>query len=258
MMDSNGAVQAPPAPPQAAQSANSAAATGPSSMAVQPNGSAHTYTEEGVVEMVCRLNSPSAAREGGATTSAANEYLTNFQKDPSAWGICISILNKNSHPQQQQQQQLLAPGNRSPEVLHFVAQTLAAQARAGFPQQLSALLRLPGASAVSAAAGGGTSVGGASQVYAELRDGLLQLVFAFRDAPLPALRQLCIALSAALIFGASATEGAPIGGPGAVGGGLQLGPVLQTLGQKAGKEGFLPLLELLVLLPEELCTKRYV
>lgn len=256
MMDAECAVRAPPGPPKAAQTANSAAASSFSNVALESNGAAPTYTEEAVVEMVRLLNSPSFAKEGGAaSTAAANEYLTNFQKDPSAWGICISILNRQSH-RQQSQQQLFPAGLHSYEVLHFVAQTLAAQARAGFPQQLSALLRVQGASVVAATGAGVDAVGGASQVYAELRDGLLQLVFAFRDAPLPVLRQLCIALSSALIFGASATEGAPTGASGGLGGGLQLGAVLQTLGQKAGKEGFLPLLELLVLLPEELCTKR--
>ncbi|CDJ47586.1 hypothetical protein, conserved [Eimeria brunetti] len=254
MMDAEGTVGAPPEPPQAAQPVKNAALSSPSNVALEPNGTAHTYTEEKVVEMVRSLNLPACANGGQASAEYANAYLTNFQKDPSAWSICISILNKHSHRQHHQE----PPSSwfHSVELLHFVAQTLAAQARAGFPQQLSALLRAQGASAVSAASGGAISVEAASQVYAELRDGLLHLVFAFRDAPVPALRQLCIALSSALIFGASAAEGAATAASRMGDGGLHLGPVLQALGQKAGKDGFLPLLELLVLLPEELCTKR--
>lgn len=222
------------------------------------NGTAHrpVYTEEGVVQMVFVLNSPSTSVQGESSTAAANKYLTEFQRDPSAWGICISILNKHSQLQQQRQQQQqeqpsVSSSCHSPEVLHFAAQTLAAQARAGFPQQLSALLSTHGSSAAASSSVFCGSVESASQVYAELRDGLLQLVFAFRDAPLPVLRQLCVALSSALIFGASAGDSAPGSERG-----LQLNPVLQMLGRSAGTEGFLPLLELLVFLPEELCTKR--
>lgn len=168
---------------------------------------------------------------------AANEYLTEFQRDPSAWGICISVLNKHAQCQQQ-----------TPEVLHFAAQTLAAQARAGFPQQLSALLHGQAPSGLSAAVEGSAD---AARVYAELRDGLLQLVFAFREAPAPVLRQLCVALASALIFGACPTDDVSRCSTGPY-----LKPVLQTLGSNAGRDGFLPLLELLIVLPEELCTKR--
>lgn len=212
------------------------------------------YTEEGVLEMIRCLNSPAVhQREQGTSIAAANEYLTQFQRAPSAWGICISILNKHAHSQQQHQQQLGAASSVSHEALHFAAQTLAAQARAGFPQQISALLsrQMPQDVSTPGVSDADFSPDSA-RVYAELRDGLLQLVYAYRDAPLPVLRQLCVALSSAVIFGcASGDDGAPCGGVGPY-----LGPVLQTLGHSAGTEGFLPLLEVLTFVPEELSTKR--
>lgn len=248
-MDAEGSTGVPTGP-LASPTGESASAPGHREASVLRNCAAPAapYTEEGVLQMVRCLNSPPAQREIGSSAAAANDYLTEFQRDRSAWGICISILNKYSH---QQQQHSVVASVASPEALHFAAQTLAAQARAGFPQQLSALLCEQAPSCVSTPVSVVEGLAGSSRVYAELRDGLLQLVFAFRDAPRPVLRQLCIALSSALIFGSS--PGAD-GAPGA--GGPNLGPVLQTLGRSAGTEGFLPLLELLVLLPEELCTKR--
>ncbi|CDJ65113.1 hypothetical protein, conserved [Eimeria necatrix] len=256
-MDSEGNMGDPPGP-SGPPTFDSGSSVTPKDGSLMNNGTAHrpVYTEEGVVQMVFVLNSPSTSVQGESSTAAANKYLTEFQRDPSAWGICISILNKHSQLQQQRQQHQqeqpsVSSSCHSPEVLHFAAQTLAAQARAGFPQQLSALLSTHGSSAAASSSVFCGSVESASQVYAELRDGLLQLVFAFRDAPLPVLRQLCVALSSALIFGASAGDSAPGSERG-----LQLNPVLQMLGRSAGTEGFLPLLELLVFLPEELCTKR--
>ncbi|KAL8432054.1 hypothetical protein Efla_003495 [Eimeria flavescens] len=261
MMDAEGPQGAPTGgPPSCLPAAGSFEGTNTSAAA----GGVVEYTEQGVLDMfrcLCDpltcLSSNSSGSSSSKTTAAANEYLTEFQRHPSSWGICISILNKHSQYQYQQQQQQQHVAAAPPEALHFAAQTLAAQARAGFPQQLSALLPAHAPHGVSKGASlEYQSPADAARVYRELRDGLLQLLFNLRDAPLPVVRQLCVALSAALIFGAAADEG---GGEGAPGAGAQgppppLRPVLQAL--SAGEEACLPLLELLIVFPEELSSKR--
>lgn len=210
------------------------------------------FTEAGMLQMIQRLHSASNQEEG-ISLADANDYLTRFQRDPSAWGICINILNSYCNSQQGEQlspQLLTSTHDTRTEVVHFAAQTLAAQARAGFPQQLSAVLPEHENAITSAAGPGVNGQAPFPAAYAALRDGLLHLVFAFRLGPKPVLRQLCIALSSALIFGTCSGE------DGDSGGGLFLAPVLQALGDVAGAEGFLPLLELLAILPEELCAKR--
>ncbi|OEH76191.1 hypothetical protein cyc_06986 [Cyclospora cayetanensis] len=248
MMDAEGTVGTPVGP-HSQRTTEHYLANGSNGEGLGTHRLPHTveYTEEGVVEMVRCLNSSDACPQGAPTKPTADEYLTEFQRHPSAWSICISILNKHAAPQKPHYGS--AVQSAPTELLHFAAQTLAAQARAGFPQQLSALLGNQRAAGGSMVVSDDSAVA-ASRVYAELRDGLLQLVFAFRDAPRPVLRQLCIALSSAIHFGA-------VGGDGSTGsGGPYLEPVLESLGRQAGTEGFLPLLELLTLIPEELCTKR--
>ncbi|PFH34590.1 hypothetical protein BESB_066230 [Besnoitia besnoiti] len=217
------------------------------------------YTEERVREMVAAFYSPSPI--SGATPVQANEFLVEFQQHASAWPVCISFLNQFSLSSPQAAS--LSAGDEC--LLYFASQTLAAQARAGFPQQLSLLLAGKQPAGGAAEAGGGrkrhTQI--VSSIFKELREGLLQLLFACRHAPKAVVRQLAVALSAALVFGACG-GGSDDRGEGDAAGEdtdelqeeIALEEILVTLGQKLGEQAAGPLLELLISLPQEVSSQR--
>ncbi|RQX73243.1 hypothetical protein TGCAST_202950 [Toxoplasma gondii CAST] len=215
-----------------------------------------SYTEQNVREMIAAFYSPSGC---GVTPAQANEFLVDFQQHASAWPICISFLN---HFARSSQSSSVDTGDEC--VLYFAAQTLAAQARAGFPQQLSLVLEKKR---------GGDSLGGArerhssaaSTVFKELREGLLQLLFSCRRAPKAVVRQLAVALSAALVFGACGGGDQAgqdrdvetgVGNEEGLKEEIALEEILVTLGHELGEQAAGPLLEFLAALPQEVSSQR--
>ncbi|CBZ52408.1 conserved hypothetical protein [Neospora caninum Liverpool] len=228
------------------------AITGPSLLSAPASP---PYTEQNVREMIAALYSPAA----GVTPVQANEFLVDFQQHASAWPICISFLNHFALSSQS-----ASPLDASDEcILYFAAQTLAAQARAGFPQQLSLVFAERHGGALGGCAKERRNV--VSSIFKELREGLLHLLVSCRRAPKPVVRQLAVALSAALVFGACG--GSEHGGDRdieAASGGddeelkeeIALDEVLVPLGQKLGEQAAAPLLELLAALPQEVSSQR--
>ncbi|KEP64828.1 UNVERIFIED_CONTAM: hypothetical protein HHA_202950 [Hammondia hammondi] len=222
-----------------------------------PSSVPPSYTEQNVREMIAAFYSPSGC---GVTPAQANEFLVDFQQHASAWPICISFLNQFAVSSQS------SSVDTSDEcVLYFAAQTLAAQARAGFPQQLSLVLeKKRGADCLGGAKDRQSSA--ASAVFKELREGLLQLLFSCRRAPKAVVRQLAVALSAALVFGACGggdqacqdrdVEAGVGGNEEGLKDEIALEEILVTLGHELGEQAAGPLLELLAALPQEVSSQR--
>ncbi|PHJ25500.1 hypothetical protein CSUI_000661, partial [Cystoisospora suis] len=228
------------------------------------------YTEDSVRSMVLSLYFPSA---GSTPPAEANCFLVEFQQQQAAWPICISVLNKFALSFQQKNGNLFQLSPEEECLLYFASQTLATQARAGFPQQIDLLLSVQmGTNTSEFHKGGMTEIerrkNAEKGVFRELRQGLVQLLFSCRHAPQAVVRQLAVALSAALVFGAASScpQGCEPSDGEIEGGGMKQRPptlpevaleeILVALGQKLGEEGAGPLLEVLVALPQEVCSQR--
>lgn len=228
------------------------------------------YTEESVRSMVMSLYFPSSS-SSSTPPSEANRFLVEFQQQQSAWPICISLLNKFALSSQQKNGSVLLLTPEEECLLYFASQTLATQARAGFPQQIDLLLSVQreASTPISFHEGGLTELArrrnAEKEVFRELRQGLVQLLFSCRHAPQAVVRQLAVALSAALVFGAAGSCADAEPGDAEAKGRTKQGTVLPeialeeilvALGQKLGEEGAGPLLEVLAALPQEVCGQR--